>query len=125
MRRRHTQQEPWNALAELREGQRDDCFAHLDVVGLTHALATNCLPTWSVIARLTAIAFLAPEPPGGLPAPGDEQVLLGVSVETCIRSRAGIGGTNHVATALVPKRIVSSSRSRARLLGDTGPGQRA
>jgi hypothetical protein len=25
-------------------------------------MATNCLPTWSVIARLTAIAFAAREP---------------------------------------------------------------
>jgi hypothetical protein len=29
---------------------------------LTIPLATNCLPTWSVIARLTAIAFAAREP---------------------------------------------------------------
>lgn len=48
------------------------------------ALATNCLPTWCGLARLTAIAFAAPSPPGGLPAPGEWEGRAVRQRDTCI-----------------------------------------
>jgi hypothetical protein len=41
---------------------RTSAFALCTSFQRTIGLATNCLPTWSVIARLTAIAFAAREP---------------------------------------------------------------